>query len=178
MLLTEYCFGFNTNLFETNVLNLRVVLAVVTTVVGDALRTLLDTRLQGILSALQEANRKAKDARDRLDEARRAVGVARTRAQKIREQAIQDAEQEKVYSQQLIEEDLRRLRDRGELTIKIERQKAVNSITQQVVEIALATAETKLLEILRLRDTASLRQKKLNEVYVREVSRQLSSMSL
>jgi F-type H+-transporting ATPase subunit b len=167
----------NTNLFETNVLNLRVVLLVVTTVVGDALRTLLDTRLQGILSTLQDANQKAKEARDRLDEARSSVGVARIRAQAIRAQAIQDAEQEKISSQRLIEDDLRRLRDRGDRTIQIERQKAVNSITQQVIEIRLIAAEKKLVEILRLRDTAPLRQKQLNEVYVRDLSRQLNTIS-
>jgi F-type H+-transporting ATPase subunit b len=178
MLLTEYCFGLNTNLFETNVLNLRVVLLIVTTVVGDALRTLLDTRLQGILSTLQDANQKAKEARDRLDEARRAVGVARIRAQEIRAQAIQDAEQERISSQRIVRSDLRRLRDSGDRTIQIERQKAVNSITQQVIEIRIVAAEKKLVEILRLRDTALLRQKKLNEIYVRELSRQLNTTSL
>ena len=39
-------FGFNTNLLETNVLNLAVVLAIVLTYVGDALRGLLENRKQ------------------------------------------------------------------------------------------------------------------------------------
>ena len=39
-------FGFNTNIFETNVLNLAVVLAIVIIYVGDALRGLLANRKQ------------------------------------------------------------------------------------------------------------------------------------
>ena len=178
MLLTEYYFSLNTNLFETNILNLRVVLLIVRTVVGDTLRILLDTRLQGILFTLQDANQKAKEARDRLNEARRSVGVARIRAQEIRAQAIKDAEQERIYSQRIIRNDLRRLYDRGHRTIQIERQKAVNCITQQVIKIKLIAAEKKLVEILRLRDIVLLKQKKLNKIYVRELFRQLNMIFL
>jgi F-type H+-transporting ATPase subunit b len=51
-------FGFNTNLLETNVLNLRVVVRIVVKVVGESLRELLDQRRQTILSTLQEADKK------------------------------------------------------------------------------------------------------------------------
>jgi len=46
-------FGLNTNLFETNILNLTVVIGVVIKVVGDSLRSLLDQRRKTILSTLQ-----------------------------------------------------------------------------------------------------------------------------
>ena len=52
-------FGFNTNLFETNVLNLAVVVGIVVTVVGDAVQSLLDQRRQNILSTLAEADKKS-----------------------------------------------------------------------------------------------------------------------
>jgi F0F1-type ATP synthase membrane subunit b/b' len=54
-------FGIKTDLFETNILNLRVVLGIVVTFVGDALRTLLDQRKQIILLTLQEVDQKAKE---------------------------------------------------------------------------------------------------------------------
>jgi hypothetical protein len=44
LLTMRYGFGFNTDIFETNVLNLAVVVAIVVTVVGDAVATLLDQR--------------------------------------------------------------------------------------------------------------------------------------
>jgi F-type H+-transporting ATPase subunit b len=64
-------FGLNTNLFETNVLNLAVVVGVVVTVVGDALSVLLKQRRETILSTLQEADDKAIEAKNRLDEAKK-----------------------------------------------------------------------------------------------------------
>jgi F-type H+-transporting ATPase subunit b len=56
-------FGLNTNLFETNILNLAVVVGVVIKVVGDSLQSLLSQRRKTILSTLQEADLKAKKAK-------------------------------------------------------------------------------------------------------------------
>jgi len=39
-------FGINTNILETNIINLAVVIAIVISFVGDALRELLETRRQ------------------------------------------------------------------------------------------------------------------------------------
>jgi F-type H+-transporting ATPase subunit b len=64
-------FGLNTILFETNILNLIVVVRIVVTVVGDALRNLLDQRRKVILSTLQEADKKAREAQNRLEEAKK-----------------------------------------------------------------------------------------------------------
>ena len=52
LVLMKYNFGFNTNIIETNVLNLRVVVGIVFTQVGEALKVRLDTRRNIILSIL------------------------------------------------------------------------------------------------------------------------------
>ena len=62
-------FGLNTNLFETNVLNLAVVVGVVVTVVGDAVQSLLNQRRQNILSTLAEADKKAREAQKQIGRA-------------------------------------------------------------------------------------------------------------
>jgi len=64
-------FGFNTNLIETNVLNLRVVVRIVVKVVGDALKNILDERRQIILSTLQEADKKERKIQQQLREAKK-----------------------------------------------------------------------------------------------------------
>ena len=66
-------FGFNTNLLETNVLNLAVVLAVVVTYVGDAIRGLLANRKQNILNNFREADQRASEAQERLNKARASI---------------------------------------------------------------------------------------------------------
>ena len=88
----KHGFGFNTNLFETNILNLVAVIGIVVIIVGDAVQSVLDQRRQNILLTLTEADKKAREARKRLEEAKKSVVCARYRAQEIRLQAIQIAE--------------------------------------------------------------------------------------
>jgi F0F1-type ATP synthase membrane subunit b/b' len=54
--------GFNTNILETNVINLAVVIAVVVSVVGDAVRELLKNRKETIINNLREADNRANEA--------------------------------------------------------------------------------------------------------------------
>jgi F-type H+-transporting ATPase subunit b len=64
-------FGLNTDLFETNVLNLSVVVRLVVKVVGDEVATLLDQRRKIVLLTLQDADIKARNMKKRLDEAKK-----------------------------------------------------------------------------------------------------------
>jgi F-type H+-transporting ATPase subunit b len=168
MLPIRYSFGLNTNLFETNVLNLAVVVGIVVTVVGDALRTLLDQRRQVILSMLQEADKKARDSQKRLEDARRAVEMARLLAQEIRTQATQVIEQESLIRQKQLEEDFQRLQERRSQSIVLARQQAIQSVVNEVSQLAVASAENILLDALGPNGKIYLKQKDLNEIHVRE----------
>ncbi len=59
-------FGFNGNILETNIINLSVVIAIVVSFGGDALRSLLENRRQSILKTLQQADERAKEAQEKL----------------------------------------------------------------------------------------------------------------
>jgi F-type H+-transporting ATPase subunit b len=168
MLPIRYSFGLNTNLFETNVLNLAVVVGIVVTVVGDALRTLLDQRRQVILSMLQEADKKARDSQKRLEDARRAVEMARLLAQEIQTQATQIIEQESLIRQKQLEEDFQRLQERRSQSIVLARQQAIQSVVNEVSQLAVASAENILLDALGPNGKIYLKQKDLNEIHVRE----------
>lgn len=166
-------FGLNTDLFETNVLNLAVVLGIVVTVVGDAVRDVLDQRRAMILSRMNDADQKARAARIRLEEARKSVEMARVRAKEIRLQAIQTAEQESLIAKQQLRKDLQRLRERGQQAIRLEYQRAAQMMTQQITTLALTTAENTLLAAFDSQDPTCSKQKDLNEVHVRETFCQL-----
>ena len=173
MVIIRQGFGFNTNLFETNVLNLRVVLGVVVTFVGDALRTLLDQRRKIILSTLEEVDQKAKEVQKRLEDAQRAVEEARNRAQEIRNQAIQTIEQEDLVIQEALKSDLNRIQERGKQRIKLERQRIIQSAAQQVAKMTLKIAEGTLLITFNSQRKSRSKQKELNDMHVRETFRQL-----
>jgi len=169
-------FGLNTNLFETNILNLRVVIGVVRTVVGDAVRSLLDQRRKTILVTLQEVDQKARNAQQRLDEARAAVETARARAQEIRAQAIQTVEQESVIIQKKLKEDLQRRQEIRQQVLQLEQQQRRQTIAQKVANLAIMAAEDTLLIKLGPMGPMHAKQKELNEVHVRETFRKLKRL--
>jgi F-type H+-transporting ATPase subunit b len=63
-------FGFNTNLLETNILNLAVVLPLVFSLGKDTLTSILDTRREKILNSLRSADDRFKQAQLELDAAK------------------------------------------------------------------------------------------------------------
>nr|QGN74927.1 ATP synthase CF0 subunit I [Chlorella vulgaris] len=137
-------FGFNTNLLETNVLNLAVVLAIVLTYVGDALRGLLANRKQSILTNFREADQRATEAQDKLREAQLELEQAQAKAQKIREQANVTIEQEKKQFIRQTQEDIKRLGTLQQETLKFEQQKAQNELAEKLVKLALQQVREKL----------------------------------
>ena len=61
--------GFNTDIFDTNLINLSLVVGVVVTLGGDALTSALDERRRSILSSLEDANNKFNEAQNLLKSA-------------------------------------------------------------------------------------------------------------
>ena len=137
-------FGFNTNILETNVLNLAVVLAIVITYVGDALRGLLANRKQTILNNFREADQRASEAQDRLNQARLQLEKAKTKADEISQQAIFTVDQEKKQILLQTQEDIKRLTILQQETLKFEQQKAQNELAQKLVRLALHQVREKL----------------------------------
>jgi len=176
MTLLRQGFGLNTNLFETNVLNLAVVFRVVIKVVGDSLNTLLDQRRKSILSTLQEVDQKAKEAKQRLREAQKTLEEARSRCQEICIQTTQAVERENCTAQERLERDRRRLQERRNQAIQLERQRTAQSISYQVSNLALTSAENTLLKIFASQGTSISKQKKLNEICIRETFCQLNAL--
>jgi len=137
-------FGLNTNILETNIINLAVVLAIVITFVGDALRSLLDNRKQTILNNFREADQRANEAQEKLNQAKLQLELAQKKAIQIREQGITTAEQEKKQTLRQTKEDIARLHQIKQETIQFQQQKAINEVSRQVVSLALTQVKEKL----------------------------------
>jgi F-type H+-transporting ATPase subunit b len=141
-------FGFNTNILETNVLNLAVVLAVVVIYVGDALRGLLENRKQNILNNFREADQRAFEAQERLNQARLQFEQAQVKAKQIREQALVTIDQEKKQIVRQNQEDIKRLTILQQETLQFEQQKAQTELAQKLVRLALHQVREKLTQSL------------------------------
>lgn len=87
-------FGINTNIFETNIINLAAVVGIVVSFVGNNLTAILEERKKTILNNLQEATQRALEAEEKLTQARTQLEQAKKKAQEIRQEGISRATQE------------------------------------------------------------------------------------
>lgn len=163
-------FGFNTNLIETNILNLRVVVRIVISQVGEFLKIRLNDRRKMILSILQEADTKNAQLQQQLEEARKALDEAQLTVQEIQNQSIQAVEQENLIIQKKLEEELKRFQENSKKLIKLERQRTIESITKYITELALTVAEEKIQKALQSKEK---KKKELNRIHVQETFQKL-----
>lgn len=117
-------FGINTDIFETNIINLAAVIGIVISFVGNNLTALLEDRKKTILNNLQEANQRAADAQEKLNAARAQLELAKKKAQEIRGEAATKvaAEINTVVSQHEIR--LAKLQEFKQETVQFYQQKA------------------------------------------------------
>ncbi len=142
-------FGFNFNILETNLINLSVVIGIVVSFGGNALRSLLDNRKQTIVNNLEQADTKAKEAQEKLNKAKTQLQAAKNKAAEIKQQGTITAEQEKKQCIFQTEQDILRLEQVKQETIQFQQQKAISQVSHQVVSMALTKVRQKLSNKLK-----------------------------
>jgi F-type H+-transporting ATPase subunit b len=136
--------GINTNILETNIINLSVVIGVVVSFGGDALRSLLENRKQSILNSIKEADDRANEAKARYEQAKLAFDSAKTKAEEIQKQSVVAAENERTQILKQLEEDKDRLQQVKKDTVRFQEQRAVQQISEKVVSLALSQVRERL----------------------------------
>lgn len=136
--------GLNTNVLETNIINLSVVLGLVFTLGRNFLLSLLDARKESILRNFREADLRAKEAQEKLALAKTELELAEKLAAEIRQQGILSAELETKNKSVRIETDTARFKQTQQETIKVQRFKAISRISKQVVNSAINQVTQKL----------------------------------
>jgi F-type H+-transporting ATPase subunit b len=144
-------FGINTNILETNVINLAVVIAVVISFVGDALRELLENRKQKIFDNISLADARVQEMEQRISDAKTQLEKAKQRASQIREQGILAAKQEKESCISQAEMEATRLKQLKDDSIRLQQQKAIQNISQQIVTLSVQKAHENLTKRMKLK---------------------------
>ena len=137
-------FGFNGNILETNILNLGVVLGVVVSLGGDALRSLLQNRKQTISKNLEQAEKRAREAKERLVQAQSQLKTAQQKASDIQKQGKITADKERQDSSRRKKEEIFRLEEKKEETLRVEEQKAVSQVYRQLVNRVMDKVKSRL----------------------------------
>jgi len=150
-------FGFNGNILETNIINLSVVIGVVVSLGGDALKALLETRKQTILQNFEEAKSRSEEARARLALATAEVEKAKQKAAEIRSQAVGLLAKEKEMYAKQFESETKRLETLKQETLLFQEQKAKFEISSQIIALAVNQVEEKIKTRLtaRLHDSVN-----------------------
>jgi len=145
-LFSAHGFGINTDIFETNVINLAVVITVVITVVGDAFKDFLQTRQTTILDNISAADKRVDDIKIKLNEAQSKLDNAKEKAIEIEQQGAVAAREEQVLCIQQAEEEAKSLKQRKESSIQLQQKKAIQEISKQIISLSLKQAREKASE--------------------------------
>nr|QWW93175.1 ATP synthase CF0 subunit I [Lunularia cruciata] len=145
-------FGLNTNLLETNLINLGVVIGLLVYFGKGSLSNLLKNRKLTILNTIQDAEERYKEATDKLNQARTRLQQAKLKADDIRINGLSQMEKEKQDLINAADEDSKRLEESKNATIRFEKQRAIEQVRQQVSRLALERA----LETLKSRLNSEL----------------------
>jgi len=137
-------FGINTNILETNIINLAAVIGIVVSFVGNNLTAILDDRKKTILNNLQEATQRALEAEEKLNQARTQLELAKKKAEEIRAEGISRATQEinTVVSQHEIR--LSKLQEFKQETLSFYQQKAFKEAYLYVISRIMTRVREKL----------------------------------
>lgn len=137
-------FGINTNIFETNVINLAAVVAVVISFVGGNLTSLLEERRNTIVNNLQEASQRAAEAEEKLSQAKNQLELAKKKAKEIREEGLLRATQEVNNCVSQHEERLSKLEEFKQETIQFYQQKAFKQAYMYVISRIMSRVKERL----------------------------------
>nr|QQP17271.1 ATP synthase CF0 subunit I [Selaginella exaltata] len=129
-------FALNTNLLETNSINLGVVPALLAYLGGGVLSNYLENRKRAILGTIRDAEARYTEAMDRLKQARDRLERAKIGADDIRARGISRVQREKQDLVDSADGDLKRSEYSKNATIRFEEHKAIEQVRQQVSRLA------------------------------------------
>lgn len=137
-------FGINTNILETNIINLAAVVGIVVTFVGQNLTATLEDRKNTILKNLQEANQRALEAQQKLEQARQQLALAQSKAQEIRQDGNMRLQQEMNAVLKEHEARLARLNEFKQETVQFYQQKAFKQASLYVISRMMSRVKERL----------------------------------
>nr|YP_010423124.1 ATP synthase CF0 subunit I [Laportea oligoloba]USG96597.1 ATP synthase CF0 subunit I [Laportea oligoloba] len=133
-------FGFNTDIFATNPINLSVVLGVLIFFGKGVLNDLLDNRKQRILKTIRNSEELRGRSLEQLEKARSHLRKVEIEADQFRVKGYSEIEREKWNLINSTSKTLEQLENYKNDTIRFEQQRAINQVRQRVFQQALQGA--------------------------------------
>ena len=141
-------FGLNLNLFETNIINLAVVIFGLYKFLPGFLGGILERRRNSIMQDLQDAEERLKEATDALEIAKKDLASAEQKATKIRTDCQSRAESIRLESEKRTVEEMARIKQGAASDLNAEAARVSAQLRREAarlaIEKALATLSLKL----------------------------------
>jgi len=148
IILATQGFGLNFNLFETNILNLAVVIFGLYKFLPNFLGGILEKRRAAILSDLNDAEKRLLEASNALSHAKKDIASAEEKATKIRTDGKARAEAIRQESEKRTIEEMARIKQGAASDLNAEAARVSTQLRREAAELAIKTALSVLPERL------------------------------
>ncbi len=133
-------FGLNLNIFETNIINLAVVVFGLYKFLPGFLGKILERRRTSILSDLKEAEERLAQAKDSFSKAKDELASAKEKADKIRNDCKARAEAIRLDSEKRTVEEMARIKQGAASDLNAEAARVTSQLRKEAAEIAIEKA--------------------------------------
>ena len=133
-------FGLNLNIFETNILNLAVVIFGLYKFLPGFLGKILERRRTSILSDLEEAEERLSQSKLALSKATEELASAKQKAEKIRNDCKARAEAIRLESEKRTVEEMARIKQGAASDLNAEAARVTAQLRKEAAEIAIEKA--------------------------------------
>ncbi|WP_216901436.1 F0F1 ATP synthase subunit B [Synechococcus sp. CCY 9618] len=140
LLASHGTFGLNLDIFETNIINLAIVIAGLTWFLRGFLGGILARRRERILAELKDAEDRLASATASLTEAQASLADARARAEKIRIDGKARAEAIRLESEKRTVEEMARLKQDSQSDLASEVSRVSKQLQREAAEMAIEKA--------------------------------------
>jgi F-type H+-transporting ATPase subunit b len=137
-------FGINTNILETNLINLVIVIGVLVWFLRGFLGGILERRREAILAELQDAEQRLAQASAALSQAQSDVAAAQLKAEQIRTDGKARAEAIRLDSEKRTIEEMARLRQEAVADLNAEAARVSDLLRREAARQAIEKALTAL----------------------------------
>ena len=133
-------FGLNLNIFETNIINLAVVVFGLYKFLPGFLGKILERRRTSILSDLKEAEERLAQAKDSFSKAKDELASAKEKADKIRNDCKARAEAIRLESEKRTVEEMARIKQGAASDLNAEAARVTSQLRKEAAELAIEKA--------------------------------------
>jgi F-type H+-transporting ATPase subunit b len=140
LILASEGFGLNLNIFETNILNLAVVVFGLYKFLPGFLGKILERRRTSILSDLKEAEERLAQAKDSFSKAKDELASAKEKADKIRNDCKARAEAIRLDSEKRTVEEMARIKQGAASDLNAEAARVTSQLRKEAAELAIEKA--------------------------------------